>query len=83
MHEFKKYVSCNLHKSEMAWHGSTTEMTQHLKRRHVGVIRDEEGGSTKAESYLRIRPYQTLSPGLPVIPPSGSSVVMDVTQYIL
>ena len=44
-------------------------------------------GALKVDSYLRIRtklvrPYQTLSPVLPFIPPSGFSV-MDVTGYIL
>ncbi len=41
----KKCVNVKIRKSDMAWHGSTAAMIQHLKRKH-GVFDEEEGSST-------------------------------------
>ncbi|KAF3846149.1 hypothetical protein F7725_003227, partial [Dissostichus mawsoni] len=37
----KKVVKCNICKGDLAWHGSTSSMMEHLKRKHVGVLEDD------------------------------------------
>ncbi|KAI4801496.1 hypothetical protein KUCAC02_019391 [Chaenocephalus aceratus] len=37
----KKVVKCNICKGNLAWHGSTSSMMEHLKRKHVGVLEDD------------------------------------------
>lgn len=46
LHTTKKCVTCKLCKTDLSWHGSTTVMIQHLKRKHVGVTDEDEGSST-------------------------------------
>lgn len=45
----KKVVICKICKMELAWHGSTTMMNEHMKRKHVGIIIEE------GETSVRVR----------------------------
>ncbi|XP_035981203.1 zinc finger BED domain-containing protein 1-like [Fundulus heteroclitus] len=56
LNKSKKCVNCTICKSDMAWHGSTTVMMQHLKRKHVGVL-DEEGSSTAGKKQQTMRGF--------------------------
>ncbi|KAM4557393.1 E3 SUMO-protein ligase ZBED1-like [Fundulus diaphanus] len=56
LNKSKKCVNCKICKSDMAWHGSTTVMMQHLKRKHVGVL-DEEGSSTAGKKQQTMRGF--------------------------
>lgn len=39
----QKTVSCKMCSVDLAWHGSTTSLREHLKRKHVGAM--DEGNS--------------------------------------
>ncbi|XP_077062361.1 E3 SUMO-protein ligase ZBED1-like [Siphateles boraxobius] len=56
LNKSKKCVNCKICKSDMAWHGSTTVMMQHLIRKHVGVL-DEEGSSTAGKKQQTMRGF--------------------------
>ena len=45
----KDGVRCNICKTQFVWHGSTTMMREHLKRKHVFVTLDG-GSGTSADS---------------------------------
>ncbi|KAK0139200.1 hypothetical protein N1851_024127 [Merluccius polli] len=47
----KKTVSCKMCSVDLAWHGSTTSLQEHLKRKHVGAIMDE-GNSRKTQPNI-------------------------------
>ncbi|XP_070405069.1 E3 SUMO-protein ligase ZBED1-like [Nothobranchius furzeri] len=38
----KRRVTCKICKNHLAWHGSTTSLSEHLRRKHVGADAEEE-----------------------------------------
>ncbi|XP_040297398.1 E3 SUMO-protein ligase ZBED1-like [Bufo bufo] len=60
-HPYNKLVVCKICKAALAWHGSTTVMNEHLRRKHVGVT--EEGITPKKQrsmsEFVHVNPQCT------------------------
>ncbi|XP_061733966.1 zinc finger BED domain-containing protein 4-like [Nerophis ophidion] len=48
----KKTVSCKMCSMDLAWHGRTTLLREHLQRRHVGAV-DDGKNSRKKQGSIR------------------------------
>uniref|UniRef100_A0A1A8JG95 BED-type domain-containing protein n=1 Tax=Nothobranchius kuhntae TaxID=321403 RepID=A0A1A8JG95_NOTKU len=48
----KRRVTCKICKNHLAWHGSTTSLSEHLRRKHVGADAAEEEHRGQVSRHL-------------------------------
>ncbi|XP_051994042.1 E3 SUMO-protein ligase ZBED1-like [Xyrauchen texanus] len=74
----KKIVTCKLCKAELVWHGSTTVMHEHMKRKHVGVT--DEGETARKKQLTMSEFVQRRNPPCT---PQQAAIVTDAILSML
>ncbi|KAM7389463.1 hypothetical protein PAMP_023440 [Pampus punctatissimus] len=52
-----KKITCKVCKAELAYHGSTSVMHEHLKRKHVGQLNETESDSPRPKKRATMDPF--------------------------
>ncbi|XP_061733965.1 uncharacterized protein LOC133537113 isoform X1 [Nerophis ophidion] len=74
----KKTVSCKMCSMDLAWHGRTTLLREHLQRRHVGAVDDGKNSRTLGGIFVT---SVELFCGLLDLPP-GSLLAMETSCWV-